>query len=53
MRLRELIAPRRRRKTPRPQAPRTIVPPRSEPSADRFDAAKARLRAQIPPKSDD
>ncbi|MFL5845137.1 MAG: hypothetical protein ACJ762_10620 [Solirubrobacteraceae bacterium] len=52
MKLRELIAPRRRKK-PRPDGPRTIVPvsPSSEPAA-KFDAARERLRAQIPPRSD-
>jgi hypothetical protein len=46
--LKKILAPGRRRKKPRADAPRTIVPP-----ADRFDAAKARLREQIPPKNDD
>ena len=46
--------PHRRRKAPRPDAPRTIVPPR-EPAAPaaRIDAARARLQAEIPPKPDD
>jgi hypothetical protein len=44
---------RRRRRKPRADAPKTIVPPREAAPADRFDAAKARLRAQIPPRSDE
>lgn len=54
MKLRELIAPRRRRRQPRPGAPRTIVPVREpqEPEA-RFDAARERLRREIPPRTDD
>jgi hypothetical protein len=49
--LRKILVPRRRKK-PRPDGPRTIVPPRDAP-ADRFDAAKARLRAKIPPRADE
>jgi hypothetical protein len=44
---------KRRRRKPRADAPKTIVPPREAAPADRFDAAKARLRAQIPPRSDE
>jgi hypothetical protein len=52
--LRRILVPHRRRKAPRADAPRTIVPPR-EPAtpAARIDAARARLQAEIPPKSDD
>jgi hypothetical protein len=46
--LRKILAPRRKRKQPRPGAPKTIVPPR-----DPFDAARERLKAQIPPPADD
>jgi hypothetical protein len=48
--LRKILVPRRRRK-PRADAPKTIVP-LSTP-AERFDAAKRRLRDEIPPKSGD
>jgi hypothetical protein len=58
--LRRLLpAGRRKRRAPRAEAPRTIVPQR-EPAASsdsspaqRFDAARERLRAQIPPPADD
>jgi hypothetical protein len=50
--LRKLLLPQRRRKKLRAEAPKTIVPPRDTP-ADRFDAARDRLRAQIPPPPDD
>jgi hypothetical protein len=52
--LRRILVPHRRRKAPRADAPRTIVPPR-EPAtpAARIDAARARLQAEIPPKPDD
>ncbi len=57
--------PARRRRTPRPDAPRTILPgdvppgadrPATEPDGDllgRLDAARERLRARIPPLADD
>lgn len=50
MKLREILVPRRRRKR-RADAPRTIIPP-ADPAA-KIDAARERLRAQIPPRSDD
>jgi hypothetical protein len=40
------LKPKRRRRQPREQAPREIVPP------DPFDAARARLKRQIPPRAD-
>jgi hypothetical protein len=51
---------RRRRRTPRDGAPRTIVPvaeaaarsDTDEPFAARVDQARARLRAAIPPVAD-
>ena len=48
MRLKELLAGRRapKRRRPRDQAPREIVP------RDPFDAARARLKAEIPPPRD-
>lgn len=52
MKLRQILVPRRR-KRPRADAPKTIVPPRDERPDDRFDAARERLRAQIPPRADD
>jgi hypothetical protein len=52
VKLRELLpGARRKPKKTRPDAPRTIVPVPEE--ADRFDAAKARLREQIPPPTDE
>jgi hypothetical protein len=57
--LRDLLpgARRRRRTTPRPDGPKTIVPPRgatppAEPAA-KLDAARDRLRREIPPRGDD
>jgi len=49
VKLKELLAARRarRRRRPRDQAPREIVP-----TTDRFDAARARLKARIPPRQD-
>jgi hypothetical protein len=44
---------KRRRKQPRDGAPRTIVPPREPDSpASRLDAARDRLRREIPPQDD-
>jgi hypothetical protein len=53
VKLRELLPGARRRKKPRLGAPRTIVPAREAPRPDRFDAAKERLRREIPPRDDD
>ena len=50
MKLRELIVPRRKRKPPRADAPRTILP--VTPAA-KIDAARERLRREIPPPADD
>jgi hypothetical protein len=48
VKLKDLLAARRsRRRRPR-SAPRHIVPP-----ADPFDAARARLKAAIPPRRDE
>jgi hypothetical protein len=48
VKLRLLGLPRRKRKRrPRAGAPGTIVPPR-----DPFDAARDRLKREIPPRSD-
>jgi hypothetical protein len=44
---------RRRRGSPRADAPRTIVPPRTEDPLASIDAARERLRAQIAPLGDD
>jgi len=52
--LRDLLpGAKRRRKAPRADAPKTIVPPRAEPAAKRFDEARDRLRREIPPPDDD
>jgi hypothetical protein len=53
VKVRDLLpgARRRRRKQPRPDAPKTIVPPRAP--ADKFDAARDRLRREIPPPPDE
>jgi hypothetical protein len=53
-----LQAAKRRRRPARPQAPKTIVPVApaagDEPlTPDRLDAARASLRARIPPREDD
>ena len=50
MKLKDLLAARRARRKPRPRAaaPREIVP-----SGDPFDAARERLKSQIPPKRED
>jgi hypothetical protein len=51
--------PRRRRRTPRPDGPRTIIPiddvaaPAAPPFALNVDAARERLRGAIPPVADD
>jgi hypothetical protein len=53
--------PRRRRRTPRPDGPRTIVPiddvatpaPPADPFSLSVDAARERLRLTIPPVADD
>ena len=51
--------PARRRRTPRPDGPRTILPVADAPPTDpqdpfaRLDAARERLRAQIPPRTDE
>jgi hypothetical protein len=47
LRLRELTRRRKRRRRPAAQAPKTIVPP-----ANPFDAARDRLKRQIPPRED-
>jgi hypothetical protein len=48
VKLKELLAARRsrRRRRPREDAPREIIP------RDPFDAARARLKAKIPPRGD-
>jgi len=57
--LRKLLpsAGRRRRRARRPEAPRTVVPTpdgtAKAPAPARFDAARERLRAQIPPRAED
>jgi hypothetical protein len=51
--LKKLLVPRRRRKAPRPDGPKTIVPPRADTAADRFDAARDRLRREIPAPPED
>ena len=50
MKLKDLLAARRprRRRRPRADAPREIVPRPSDP----FDAARERLKASIPPPKD-
>ncbi|HET6505215.1 MAG TPA: hypothetical protein VFG42_00380 [Baekduia sp.] len=60
--------PRRRRRAPRPDGPRTILPlieddsrpswlpadpPEPNPFASKLDAARERLRREIPPVSDE
>jgi hypothetical protein len=45
--LRDLLVPRRRRK-PRSDGPKTIVPRPDTPAA-KLDAARERLRREIPP----
>jgi hypothetical protein len=53
--LKKLLGPRRRRK-PRVDGPRTIVPApaaATDSAATRFDAARDRLRREIPPPADD
>jgi hypothetical protein len=48
------VVRKRRPKPPRDSAPRTIVPPREPDSpAGRIDAARDRLRQEIPPQADD
>jgi hypothetical protein len=51
------VAPRRRRRTPRPDGPRTIIPgddhPAATPLARDLDAARERLRRAIPPVADE
>jgi hypothetical protein len=55
----EAPAPRRRRRAPRPDGPRTIIALPDEPPAPAagfaldVDAARERLRRTIPPVSDD
>jgi hypothetical protein len=50
VKLTRLLAPRRRRRRrPREQAPREIVP---RTGAKAFDAARERLKRQIPPPPD-
>jgi hypothetical protein len=62
----EASQPRRRRRAPRPDGPRTIVPlgdarpswlpddaPTPSPMALQLDAARDRLRRAIPPVADD
>jgi hypothetical protein len=55
VKLRELVAPRRRRRKPRSDGPKTIVPIVKGPGplTDPFDAARERLKAQVPPRSDE
>ena len=53
---REAIPPRRRRRTVRPDGPKTIIPIIDEattPLARDLDAARERLRRAIPPVDDD
>jgi hypothetical protein len=54
---REASPPRRRRRTPRPDGPTTIIPILDEgpsaPLAGDLDAARERLRRTIPPVDDD
>jgi hypothetical protein len=47
------LGERRRRRAPRPDGPRTIVPPREPDVAAGIDAARDRLRARIAPIADD
>jgi hypothetical protein len=64
----EAQKPRRRRRAPRPDGPKTIVPtldddarpswltadaPQANPFALKLDAARERLRREIPPVSDE
>jgi hypothetical protein len=49
LRLAGLVARRKRRRRPPEQAPKEIVP---QASKDPFDAARERLRRQIPPRED-
>lgn len=55
MKLRELIGAPRRKRRPRAGAPTTIVPvvKGPGPSTNPFDAARERLKAQVPPRSDE
>jgi hypothetical protein len=48
LRLRALARRGKRKRRPRSEAPRSIVPP----SANPFDAARERLKREIPPRSD-
>ena len=52
---RRLSEPRRRKRRPPEQAPREIVPsaPPVPVAGDPFDAARERLRREIPPPQDD
>jgi hypothetical protein len=53
------VPPRRRRRAPRSDGPRTIIPvddvpaPSGDPFAQSVDAARERLRRAIPPVTDD
>ena len=49
LRLAGLVARRKRRRRPREQAPKEIVPSSEK---DPFDAARERLRREIPPRED-
>jgi hypothetical protein len=52
----EASQPRRRRRAPRPDGPKTIIPIVDEaatPLARDLDAARERLRRAIPPVADD
>jgi hypothetical protein len=51
VKLKDLLAARRgsRRRRPRADAPREIIPRATDP----FDAARERLKAQIPPRRED
>jgi hypothetical protein len=51
--LRNLLPGARRKRKPRADPPKTIVPPRDAAPAQRFDAARARLKQEIPPRSDE
>ena len=53
MKLRELLPGARRRRKPRADGPRTIVPAPKDSPAARMDAAKERLRREIPPPADE
>jgi len=51
--LRRLLDPRRRWKAKLAAAPENPMPVSRPADADRFDAARERLRSEIPPPADD